>query len=101
MGRDIGHYPLRIIVETITWMNISEKLPDMTIEAVLDGWPETAVVFQHYHLACVGCVMAPFCKVSDAINIYKLPSEQFIADLVEAIPHDPIDTKQPGQHVHT
>jgi hybrid cluster-associated redox disulfide protein len=82
-------------------MNLSEQLPTMTIETVLERWPETAVVFQRYHLACVGCVMAPFCKVSDAISIYSLPAEQFIADLVEVIPHDNIDTRQHGQHLYT
>jgi hybrid cluster-associated redox disulfide protein len=74
-------------------MNVSEQLPDMSIETVLNRWPETAVIFQHYHLACVGCVMAPFCKVTDAISTYNLPAEQFITDLLEAIPHDHIDTE--------
>ncbi len=69
-------------------MNISAQLPDMTIEAVLERWPETAVVFQRYHLACVGCVMAPFCKVQDAINTYNLHAELFINDLLKAISHD-------------
>lgn len=69
-------------------MNLSAELPNMVIEDVLNRWPETAVVFQRYHLACVGCVMAPFYKISDAINIYKLPAEQFITDLLEVISYD-------------
>jgi hybrid cluster-associated redox disulfide protein len=73
-------------------MNISEKLPDMIIKDVLNQWPETIPVFQHYHLACVGCVMVPFCKVSDAIRIYNLRSEKFLADLLEAIANDNNDT---------
>jgi hybrid cluster-associated redox disulfide protein len=69
-------------------MMIEQKLPvspaviaDTTISELLDKWPETAVAFQKYNMACVGCVVAPFYTVADAISIYSLDREQFLNEL--------------------
>jgi hybrid cluster-associated redox disulfide protein len=44
---------------------------DMTVEYVLEKWPETAVVFNHdLKTACVGCPMAPFDTLDDVARIY-------------------------------
>ncbi len=63
----------------------SEELDKMTVDEVLRRWPDTAVIFRQYGLACLGCAVAPFCEVTAVANIYNLPKEQFLADLHTAI----------------
>lgn len=69
-------------------MNKSEhirELTELTIEAVLTRWPETAAVFHKHRMACVGCTVAPFYTVVDAASVYGMAPETFAAELVEAI----------------
>ena len=66
-------------------MSEQPPLSEMIIEDVLLQWPQTADVFQRYNMACVGCVMAPFYTVADAIAIYGLSPEPFLADLEHLI----------------
>ena len=54
---------------------------DWTIEQVLTDQPALMPVFLTYRLACVGCSMALFCTLEEAITTYNLPREQFLADL--------------------
>lgn len=58
---------------------------DLIIADVLDRWPETIPVFLKYKLDCVGCDMALFDTLADAIRIYQLPRQQFLDDLQQAI----------------
>ena len=57
---------------------------DRTIEQVLSDQPAVIPVFLTYRLACVGCSMALFCTLEDAVTTYNLPREQFLADLRHA-----------------
>jgi len=63
----------------------SEQIAEMIISDVLERWPETAVVFQKYNMACVGCVVAPFYSIEAAISIYHLSREQFLQDLAQVV----------------
>ena len=63
----------------------AEALAQMTIEACLNRWPETAVVFQRHQMACVGCVVAPFYSVVDAANVYGLDADAFVGELLALI----------------
>ncbi len=66
-------------------MNQELLLEELTIEEILSRWPQTARVFNHYSSACIGCAIAPFCTIADAISAYGLPKEAFLADLQTAI----------------
>ncbi len=45
---------------------------DMTVEYILENWPETAPVFnQELKTACVGCPIAPFDTLEDVARIYE------------------------------
>lgn len=66
-------------------MTGSDGLPSMSIVEVLARWPQTAGVFRHYNLACVGCAVASFCLVADAASVYGLPLAALVADLLVAI----------------
>lgn len=57
----------------------------MTISEILEQWPETIPVFLDHKMACVGCAMADFMTLEDALDIYKLSEELFIDQLSERI----------------
>jgi hybrid cluster-associated redox disulfide protein len=65
-------------------MNAHAIALDQTIEQVVCDQPGTIPVFLTYRLACVGCYMALFCTLEDAVTTYNLPREQFLADLQHA-----------------
>jgi hybrid cluster-associated redox disulfide protein len=60
-------------------------LEELTVEEILSRWPQTVSVFNHYSSSCIGCAIAPFCTISDAITAYGLPEREFTADLQAAI----------------
>ncbi|HRQ39803.1 MAG TPA: hypothetical protein PLD25_18000 [Chloroflexota bacterium] len=64
---------------------LPDDLGKMTVDEVLQRWPDTAVIFRQYGLACLGCAVAPFCEVTAVANIYNLHQDQFMADLRAAI----------------
>ncbi|MCA9937245.1 MAG: hypothetical protein KC418_01275 [Anaerolineales bacterium] len=57
----------------------------MTIEAVLTRWPATMAVFNGHKMACVGCILARFYTVADAVAIYGLSLPAFVVELRAAI----------------
>ncbi|WP_420644373.1 DUF1858 domain-containing protein [Candidatus Leptofilum sp.] len=62
-----------------------EKIAETIISDLLEMWPETAVLFKQHNMACVGCAVAPFYSVDDAISIYGLPREDFLQELLSLI----------------
>jgi hybrid cluster-associated redox disulfide protein len=62
-----------------------ETISRMLVADVLQRWPATADVFNAHAMACVGCALAPFCTILDAAGVYKLPPEQFAAELLAVI----------------
>ena len=62
-------------------MTEAQIAPDLTVEMVLEEWPETVSVFQELKTACVGCDMAPFDTLEDVARIYQLEIEYVIAAL--------------------
>ncbi|MCA9925145.1 MAG: DUF1858 domain-containing protein [Anaerolineales bacterium] len=62
-----------------------EYLAKLTVEELFQRWPETAVIFQRYQMACVGCVVAPFYTVADAAQVYGLDQEKFLQELLLTI----------------
>ncbi len=60
-----------------------EQITELTIADLLRRWPKTAVLFQKHNMACVGCVVAPFYSVEDAISIYGLSRDVFLEELMQ------------------
>lgn len=52
-----------------------------TIEDILTTWPKTAVVFNRYNMACIGCPVSHFYTVAEATAVYQLPLDEFVAEL--------------------
>lgn len=63
-------------------------LLSMIVADVMDRWPQTVPVFNRRHMACPGCVMAPFMTVGEAARSYDLPGEELAGDLLGAIAPD-------------
>lgn len=58
---------------------------DMTVDEVLDRWPALARVFVRYRMACVGCAMARFERLSDVARIYGVTPATLSAALRRAV----------------
>ena len=63
----------------------------MSVQTILERWPQTAKIFNHYSSACIGCAIAPFCTIADAARLYGLSLEAFVADLEKAIEGQELD----------
>lgn len=62
-----------------------EEIAQTIISELLETWPRTAVLFQKRNMACLGCVVAPFYTIDDAITIYGLNREKFLNELAQLI----------------
>lgn len=65
-----------------------QRSPDLkiTITELMNRWPLSVPVFIKYRMYCVGCSMAIFDTLEEAIKIYELPQKAFLEDLRAAIP---------------
>ena len=54
----------------------------MTISEILDRWPEVIPIFLNNKMACVGCSLADFMTLEDALDIYHLNKESFIEEII-------------------
>jgi hybrid cluster-associated redox disulfide protein len=66
-------------------MSLAALDSSMTVEEVLERWPQAAPVFNHYKSACVGCALSPFCTLEDVAGTYHLDLAGLMADLDHAI----------------
>ncbi len=69
-------------------MSDSVFIAEMTVEAVVTQWPQTADVFARRNMACVGCPVSHLYTVSEAADVYKLSPLEFVAELEEVIAGD-------------
>lgn len=60
-------------------------LAHTTIDVVLTQWPRTARVFYQFKMACVGCPLAPYYTVAEAANIYRLPLDTLLGEILSVI----------------
>lgn len=71
--------------KTGSQMPIRTALTELTIEELFTRWPQTAVVFHQYNMACVGCAVAGFYTVTEAVNVYGLSLDHFLDELVAVV----------------
>lgn len=55
-----------------------------TVAEVLDAWPQTIRVFLNHRMRCVGCAMAGFDTIAEAVANYGGALEPFVAELARA-----------------
>jgi hybrid cluster-associated redox disulfide protein len=58
---------------------------EMTVEEILERWPALARVFLRRRMACVGCAMARFERLSDVARIYGVPPASLSAAMRRAL----------------
>jgi len=46
--------------------------PDVTIASLLEAFPQATALFLKYRMACIGCSMARFDTLQDAVFNYQL-----------------------------
>lgn len=59
--------------------------PDLTLDQVMQAWPQTVRVFLNYRMLCVGCLINPFHTVTDACREYHLDETDFRRELADAV----------------
>lgn len=59
--------------------------PDLTLAELFRRWPHVAPVFIDHGMICVGCLIAPFHTVIDAVAEYELSEETFREELRRAV----------------
>ena len=63
---------------------MTEIKPQLTVAEVLERWPATAAVFGQRCMACLGCALAPFDTIGEAVAVYGIQLEGFLAELRRA-----------------
>ncbi|MFN8481989.1 MAG: DUF1858 domain-containing protein [Anaerolineae bacterium] len=69
---------------------MERALADMTLEEILNQWPETAAVFMRHRMACVGCDLAGLETLAEAASIYGLNLATFLDELRQAVNQTPV-----------
>ncbi len=69
-------------------MLTAEQASRLTVEEVVARWPQVMRVFMRYRMACVGCDLAVFETLAEAVAAYGLSLEQFLAELQEVSGED-------------
>jgi hybrid cluster-associated redox disulfide protein len=53
----------------------------LTVDQILQRWPQTFSVFMKNKTKCVGCFMQQFCTLKDVAATYELPLEKLIDEI--------------------
>ncbi len=62
---------------------------DLSIEQVIERWPQTVPVFVRRRMHCAGCAIARFETVAEACHIYGQPLGAVLAELRQAVQDGP------------
>lgn len=57
----------------------------MVVQTVIDRYPAVIPVFIQHRLHCVGCQMAAFNTLAEAVQVHGVALEPFLADLQRTI----------------
>lgn len=66
-------------------MKKKQSFLQWTVAEILATYPETAGAFVQRRMACLGCAMAPFETLRDALCAYRVESKGFVRDLQRRI----------------
>lgn len=58
---------------------------DMTIQEVINKYPQSAKVFMKYNVGCIGCLAASFEKVKDIASVHGIDIKALVKDLNQAV----------------
>lgn len=66
-------------------METEAALLQMNVQEILDRWPDTVLVFIAYRMICVGCSMAAFVRLEEALHAYHIPPGPFLEHLQRSL----------------
>lgn len=66
-------------------MEHSQLMANLTVNEVMDRWPQTIPIFLRYRMACIGCPIGRFETVAEVAEIYRMELDHFIGDLQQTI----------------
>jgi len=58
--------------------------PELSLDEIMQRWPNTIAVFLRYKMLCVGCPIATFHTISNACREYDLDKDAFLKELNHA-----------------
>jgi len=58
----------------------------MTVEDVLQNWPDTYPVFMNMKTKCIGCFLQRFCTLRDVAETYQIPLQKLTGEMEKHIP---------------
>lgn len=58
---------------------------DSLVDEVVEGYPQTILIFARHGLKCVGCYIAPFHTIADCAREHEMSVEPLLGDLNQAI----------------
>jgi hybrid cluster-associated redox disulfide protein len=56
----------------------------LTVDKVLQRWPQAFSVFMKHKTKCPGCYMQSFCTLKDVADTYQLSLEELIDEIKNA-----------------
>lgn len=59
--------------------------PTDIVADIMDRWPQTAPVFIKHQMGCVGCSMAKFESLEEALKVYHAPVDAFMTEIEELV----------------
>jgi hybrid cluster-associated redox disulfide protein len=62
-------------------MNTTRIEVQLTVDKVLQRWPQAFSVFMKYKTKCPGCFMQPFCTLKDVAETYQIPPQELILEI--------------------
>lgn len=54
----------------------------MTVDQVLQAWPQAFSVFMRHKTKCPGCFMQQFCTLKEVADTYQLSVERLIDEII-------------------
>lgn len=60
------------------------NIDDLSLAELMSKWPSTIRVFLDYRMHCIGCPIAPFHTLSDAVEEHSLVIAGLVANIEQA-----------------
>lgn len=81
-------------VHRMSTFTVPEISVDQPVAEILARYPSTISVFREMGLAgCLGCAMAPYDSLSDAVGYYHLDLVRILQALRDAVPEAHVDER--------
>jgi len=58
--------------------------PELSLDEIMQRWPNTIAVFLRHKMLCVGCPIATFHTINNACREYDLDKDAFLEELNHA-----------------